>query len=667
VTHDGGVPGGETGITGEGSSQSPFPLLFSPLRVGPLTLKNRIINSPHQTGFANSGNYTPQLIDYHRERAKGGAALIVSQATSVIPDYIDLWNVDDRIVDQYKDVVAAVGEYGAYYSVELYHPGRLSVYTGEGAAIYEAPSPLPTFAHGTDWRMPHALTTQRIRELVDAFGAAAGRCRRGGVAGVELHFAHGNLAEQFMSPVTNHRTDEWGGPLENRLRFAREVVSAVRAAAGPDMAVGARITGSGLDPGEPDQLDMLEIAGTIDSWGLLDYLSVTMGHYADALNSARNIPNMSFEPGLWARFGKGMKKVVEMPVFLVGRINHPRVAEELLASESCDAVVMARALIADPYLPEKARTDSVEDIRLCVGAMNCLRHLHRGEGIRCIQNPVVSRESRWGGPLPEAATSRRVLVVGGGPAGLESSRVAAVRGHEVTLVERASRLGGQVRDAARAPGRSELLQIVEWLVGQCERANVDVRLGTEATPELVERLTPDAVVVATGSTIDPVSPGDIPVRGVQDALAGEVPSGSHVVLWDEFGDWQGFAVALALADRRVRVDFVTPTMYPGSAVELTNWRIAYERLVSMGVRFHPVTTVASASGQSVTLRSAFANVEEVLGDVDAVVSVPAPRACDQLYDALAGTVGELHLVGDARSPRGIEASIYDGHAVGRVL
>lgn len=652
---------------GEEEGDALFPHLFTPLEVGPVTLKNRIINSPHQSGFAHAGNYTPQLVAYHRERARGGAALIVSQATAVVPGYLDLWNVDDAIVAQYQEVVAAVGEHGAHYFAELWHPGRQSEYTGPGAEFYEAPSAVATSSYGVTWRMPHEMTTDRILEIVGAFGASAERCRRGGIAGVELHFAHGNLAEQFMSPVTNHRTDEWGGSLENRLRFAKEVAAAVRTAVGLDMAVGARITGAGLEPHEPDHLDMLEIAGTIDSWGLLDYLSVTMGHYSDALNTARNIPNMSFEPGLWARFGKGMKKVVGVPVFLVGRINHPRVAEELLASESCDAVVMARALIADPYLPEKARTGKVAEIRPCVGAMNCLGHLHHGGGIRCIQNPVVSREGRWGGELPATSSPRRVLVVGGGPAGLESARVAAARGHEVTLVERASHLGGQARQAARAPGRSELGQIVEWLAAQCERVGVQVRLETEANQALVGSLGPDAVVVATGSTMRPVSPGDVTTYGVDDALEGRVPAGSRVVVYDEFGDWQGFAAALALAEHKVDVEFVTPTVYPGSALELTNWRMAYERLVSAGVRFHPVTTVLGASDGSVTLRNAYCKAEEVLDGVDGVVSVPLPTAVDDLYHSLAQSVGELHLVGDAVAPRGIEASIYDGHAIGRAL
>jgi 2,4-dienoyl-CoA reductase (NADPH2) len=236
----------------------------------------------------------------------------------------------------------------------------------------------------------------------------------------------------------------------------------------------------------------------------------------------------------------------------------------------------------------------------------------------------------------------------------------------VTLIERASHLGGQVRDAARAPGRSELLQIVEWLGGQCRQVGVDLRLETEVTPDLVRSLAPDVVVVATGSTMNSRTPeGNMTVHSIQDALTQRVPQGSRIVVVDDFGDWQGFAVALALAERRIQVEFVTPTQFPGYAIELTNWRIAYERLVSMGVKFHPVMTLASAGDRSVRLRSAYGKVEEVLGDIDALVSVPMPTARDELYHALVGTVEALHLAGDARAPRGIEASVYDGHAIAR--
>lgn len=645
-----------------------FPALFSPLRVGPITLKNRIVNSPHQTGFARDGNYTDALLAYHRERAEGGAALIMSQATAVVPGYLDLWNVDDTIVDQYKTVMATVAEYGAHYAAELWHPGRQSDYTGEGTEVYVAPSPVPTSYFGSSWRVPHALLPTEIEEIVTAFGTAAGRCREGGLSGIELHFAHGNLVEQFLSPATNQRTDYWGGSLDNRLRFAYDVLAAVRAAAGPDLAVGARVTGAGLDAGELTDLDMAEIIGTMGTWGFLDYFSVTMGHYSDALNTARNIPNMTFRPGLWGRYGKLVKSVVDVPVFLVGRINHPDVAEELITSGSCDAVVMARGLIADPRFPEKARSGRVEEIRPCVGAMNCLNHLDHGGGIRCIHNPVVGREKAWSGSPPAADPVRRIVVVGGGPAGMECARVASARGHQVTVLERESHLGGQVRAASSAPTRGELAQIVEWLEQQCRRGGVDIRTETAGDRETVARLSPDRVVLATGSTL-PVSRfegASVPALHWQDAIRGRTDGLHRVVIYDEFGDWPAFNVAQALAAKSLHVDFVTPTAFPGSSLELTNWRMAYASLVDLGVHFHPVTDVVATDSSDVIVRPSYGRVTSKLADIDAMVWIGMPRAENALYAEL-HDLGPVEVIGDAFSPRGIEAGVYDGQRVGRAI
>jgi NADPH-dependent 2,4-dienoyl-CoA reductase/sulfur reductase-like enzyme len=327
---------------------------------------------------------------------------------------------------------------------------------------------------------------------------------------------------------------------------------------------------------------------------------------------------------------------------------------------------MARALIADPYFPVKAETGREIDIRPCVGAMNCLHHLYGGTGIRCIHNPTVSREERLGGELLPAANRRRAVVVGGGPSGLECARVAALRGHEVVLLERATALGGQVRAASRLPGRSELAQVVDWLADQCESAGVTVKLGTEASPEIVSSYSPDVVVVATGSAMAPASlPGEIPVYGALDALDSARNLGSRVVVFDEFGDWQGFGVAYALALRGVDVEFVTPTIFPGSALELTNRRIAYEQLVALGVGFHPVATLVRSEGSTVVLGCGHGAAKVVLEDIEAVVSVTFPTADDGIYHALAGLAPEILLVGDALSPRGIEESVYDGHMAGR--
>lgn len=646
-----------------------FPYLFSPLKVGPVTLKNRVISSAHQTRFASEGHYTPRLLAYHRETARGGAAVIMSQATCVTPGYVDLSNIDESIVDEYRTVVRAMAEHGAHYFAELFHPGRQGTYTGSDAEIYNAPSAVPLSDHGVRWRVPHRLEPEAITAIVSAFGDAARRCRDGGLPGIALHFAHGNLVEQFMSPRTNLRVDEWGGALDNRLRLAREILLAVREAAGPDLAIGIRITGAGLDPGEPGQLDMLEIAGTIGSWRLVDYFDVTMGHYSDGLNSARNIPNMTFRPGLWAEYGKNMKSVVDVPVFLVGRINHPRIAEELLASGSCDAVAMARALIADPYLPAKARAGNVTSIRACVGAMNCVDHLHRGRSIRCVQNPVVGREESWGGELPPARHLRTVVVVGGGPAGLECARVAAVRGHGVTLLEMGSSLGGQVRVAAKAPSRGELAQITEWLMVACDGAGVEVRLGVEATAAGIAELRPDAVVVATGSrmplpVLDTVLPLVDPVTALDDRARG---LGQHVVVFDEFGDWQGMSVAHAVAARGATVELVTPVTFPGAALEGSNWRIAYERLTALGVNFHPVSEIAAATGDTVLIRRGFGRAEYTITGVDAIVAVTIPVAQDSLFWQLRSILPDVHVVGDALAPRGIEEAIFDGHRLGREL
>ena len=637
-----------------------FPILFSPLTIGPITLKNRIVNAPHQTGFARHGEYTDKLVEYHRERARGGAAMIVSQATSVVPDYIDLHSTD-ALIPQYERVSQAVREHGAHYGAELYHPGSQGEYTGPDTDIFVSPSPIVASYYHAGWRVPHALTDDEILAIVDDFGQAARRCRDGGLSSVELHFAHGNLVEQFISPRTNLRDDDWGGPLENRLRFAELILQAVRKAVGPDVAVGARMTAAGLDPGELNDMDMMEVIGTVGSWDLLDYVSLTMGHYSDALNTARNIPNMTFKPGLWQRYGKAVRNVVDVPVFLVGRINHPRTAEEILESGACDAVTMVRALIADPFLPEKSRTGRVDEIRPCIGAMNCLHHLDKGEEIRCIHNPSVGRELTLPDDVGVAERQRRIVVVGAGPAGLEYARVAACRGHEVVVIEAANRVGGQVRAAATAPTRSELSSIVEWLHQQCVDAKVDIRTGQRATVQDVIALEPDAVVLATGSRLaaNPFAGGPLPVADPLTAFTPDAPSG-RVAIYDELGDWQGISVTHALAERGCETIYLTPTAFPGSALEYTNWRIEYQKLTEVGVQFHPVTEAVGTEERTLLVRPGFARKVERITDLDHLVWVGAPSSEESLALQLREAGLTVDVVGDAYSPRGIEQSVFDG-------
>jgi dimethylglycine catabolism A len=642
-------------------SSGEFPLLFSPLDVGPITLSNRIVNAPHQTGFARNKGYTPQLIDYHRQRARGGAALIMSQATSVVPGYLDLHNDSDVIIPQYAELATAVGAFGAHYGVELYHPGSQGSYEGEDTDVYVAPSPIASNYFHVGWRVPHALTDSEILQIVDAFGAAAGRCSAGGVSAVEIHLGHGNLVEQFISTKYNRRSDDWGGPLENRLRFAELILRAVRKAVGPGVAVGARMTATGLDTGEPGVLDSAEIVGTVGSWGILDYVSLTMGHYSDALNTARNVPNMTFPPGLWQRYGRTIKSVLDVPTFLVGRVNHPRTAEEMIEAGSCDAVTMVRALIADPALPEKSRTGRVHDIRPCVGAMNCLQRLDQGRGIRCIHNPAVGHEGHLSEDVGVTEKPRKVLVIGAGPSGLEYARVAAIRGHNVVVLEQRSKIGGQVLSASRAPTRSELSSITEWLFNQCCTAGVEFQTGTIASVDVVNSIAPDVVVVATGSQLpdNPFAGGPLMTIHPSDILSSTAFSG-RIALYDSFGDWQGISLCHTLAERGAEVVYVTPSTYPGVALEMTNWRIEYEQLAKAGVEFHPITEAIGTEAGSLLVKVGFSQVTTRITNLDGLVWVGPPVAQDDLYHQLHDSGYEPVLIGDAYAPRSIEQGIYEG-------
>lgn len=653
-------------------SHNEYPLLFSPLQVGPITLRNRIVNSAHQTGFAQDLKYSDQLIEYHRERARGGAALIVSQAMSVTGEYLDLHNSNDSVIPGYKEVAHAVQEHGAHYSAELYHPGSQGWYTGPEAEVYVAPSSVAASYLGGRWRVAHELTETEILGIVDAFAAAANRCRQGGLSGIELHFAHGNLVEQFMSPRTNLRTDDWGGSLENRLRFAQLITSAVREAAGPELAVGARMTAAGMDAGDLNDLDMAEIIGTVCSWGDLDYVSLTMGHYSDALNTARNVPNMTFRPGLWQKHGQLIKSIVDVPVFLVGRINHPQTAEELLAADACDAVVMARALIADPHLPEKARTGRTEDIRPCVGAMNCMDSLEKGGGIKCIHNPRVGHELDLAEEVAPAAGGKKVLVIGGGPAGLEAARVAAIRGHQVTLIDKESKLGGQVTPAAKTPGRGELSTIIEWLESQCRKHGVDIQTNQVATAELIAQQAADLVVVATGASypkkpsfgydavsgkLDSVS-RDLNMLGLDDVLAGALPHG-NVVVYDAVADWPGFNAARLLAESGCQVRYLTPEQYPGYSLEVSNWRLEYQALTDLNVTFHPVTQVVGSNPGELIIRTGFSRNTEKMTDIDAVVWIDPPSPNTSVAELVSATDAHVLTIGDAYAPRSVEQAIYE--------
>ena len=471
-----------------------------------------------------------------------------------------------------------------------------------------------------------------------------------------------------MSPITNRRTDEYGGGLENRLRFALEVSAAVRSRVGPGFVVGMRISGDEFLEGGLDLEQMKLAAGRLTQDGLLDYLNVSNSTYSDLGSMAKHMPSMYHRPAQFSHIWQGIRDAVDVPVLGMGRVTTPQLAEELLHGGKADLIGMVRELIADPRLPEKARTGRVDEIRPCIGCMqSCIGRRMKGLAITCIHNPVTGREGEWGDVTP-APTRKSVLVVGGGPAGLEAAKVAALRGHRVTLVEKGPRLGGQTLIAARGPMRGEFASIASFAEAEARRAGVEILLDTEATPESVLRFGADSVVIATGAEPQvgmEATPSGPRLLTARDVLAGDAPRNLNVVVVDTQGLHPGSDVSEVLLDLGNRVEMATTAPYAGANLQPLVWRVLYERLLNKGLRESPFTQVVGLGEGSVTLRHTVTGREETREGVDAVVIADSRRSVDGLYRALKGRVPNLHAVGDCLAPRTVEQAMQEGHRAGR--
>ncbi len=653
-----------------------FPHLFSRLQLRHKTLRNRVVFGAHTANMAEQGIPGARHLGYYLERAKGGAAMIVVEPVPVHATAVltrgNMLHSSDAIIEPLQRITDACHAEGAVMLQQLYHVGQHGDFDNSYSAHW-SPSGLPSY-HDADGS--HAMLESEIEEIIDSFVAAAVRAQRSGFDGVELFGAYNGLIEQFWLPWSNRRDDRWGGSLDNRMRFTREIIERTRRQVGEDFIIGLNAS---VDTGVEIALTidaLCEVVQWLDARQLIDTISCGTGGY---FNLAELMPTFQFADKLGAPLAEALKKVVRhAKVQAESHIRTPENADYVVASNQADMVSIVRGQIADPHLANKARTGRADQVRGCISCNQmCWGRRSRDYWISCLVNPSAGREFEWGGDrFTAAAAQRHVLVIGGGTAGLEAARVAAERGHRVTLVEAGPRIGGAFRLAGLQPRRTQILELLDWYERELARLGVDLRLNTPLDADDVPAFAADAIVVATGSLPSAtgfqrqlpqqaVLPGidQANVWSIEDVMGRLAKPGKRVVLIDDTGDWRGGGTAWHLAELGHQVTIVSGWPMVGYWIQRTAGDGQLRaRLAQLGAHWMTESVVTAWHGDGASVRSLLDGRESRI-DADALVLATTNTAQTELADALRGTVAELHVLGDATAARLAVHSIYEARAL----